>query len=369
MSTQLDILALEPFYGGIRRIMLESIIRCSRHRWTLLKLPPRRIERRLSAASVWFAELLARHWTGSIDLLFTSEALNLADLYRLNPDLMQKPSVVYFHDNQLPTDGSRQGPLDLVNLNTAMAASECWFNSHYHQRSFLSSASTLVNHYHEIAGHNSVADIASKAHMIHPAVDTRMLSDLVQKETIHRDKRNVFLGTRGADLKLLNSTFGMLERRGENFHLFTVGPVDGLMPDLERTAISETDELGQCRAMLSSGIFLSATQGAPFDHLAIRALVAGCWPLCPQQGVYRELLPEMLHIPCLYDHAADTLAGRMQDVWHLDHEHGYEYALSDILRHFDPMIACRAIDERLEELVIAHSVLGNPMNTTATPRT
>jgi hypothetical protein len=59
----------------------------------------------------------------------------------------------------------------------------------------------------------------------------------------------------------------------------------------------------------------------------------------------------------------------MQDVWHLDHEHGYEYALSDILRHFDPMIACRAIDERLEELVIAHSVLGNPMNTTATPRT
>ncbi|HMB96509.1 MAG TPA: DUF3524 domain-containing protein, partial [Tepidisphaeraceae bacterium] len=89
MSTQLDILALEPFYGGIRRLMLETIIRCSRHRWTLLKLPPRRIERRLSAASVWFAELLSRHWTGSIDLLFTSEALNLADLYRLHPELMQ----------------------------------------------------------------------------------------------------------------------------------------------------------------------------------------------------------------------------------------------------------------------------------------
>ncbi|HWP39717.1 MAG TPA: DUF3524 domain-containing protein, partial [Tepidisphaeraceae bacterium] len=69
MSTQLDILCLEPFYGGIRRIMLETLIRCSRHRWTLLKLPPRRIERRLSAASVWFAELLTRHWTGSIDLL------------------------------------------------------------------------------------------------------------------------------------------------------------------------------------------------------------------------------------------------------------------------------------------------------------
>src|SRR4051812_9579436 len=58
-TTQLDILALEPFYGGARRVMLESLIKCSRHRWTLLKLPPRRIERRLIAAAHWFAEQLS----------------------------------------------------------------------------------------------------------------------------------------------------------------------------------------------------------------------------------------------------------------------------------------------------------------------
>ena len=40
-SAQIDILALEPFYGGARRIMLDALIHCSRHRWTLLKLPPR----------------------------------------------------------------------------------------------------------------------------------------------------------------------------------------------------------------------------------------------------------------------------------------------------------------------------------------
>src|ERR1700742_3374809 len=102
MSTQLDILALEPFYGGARRLMLESIIHCSRHRWTLLKLPPRRIERRLAAAAHWFAEQLSRHWVGHGDVLFTSEALNLADLYRVMPTLADKPAVVYFHDNQLP---------------------------------------------------------------------------------------------------------------------------------------------------------------------------------------------------------------------------------------------------------------------------
>src|SRR4029078_1506273 len=99
MSTQLDILALEPFYGGPRRVMLESVIHCSRHRWTLLKLPPRRIERRLTAAAHWFAEQLSRHWASRCDVLFTSEAMNLADLYRLVPALLKQPSVVYFHSN------------------------------------------------------------------------------------------------------------------------------------------------------------------------------------------------------------------------------------------------------------------------------
>src|SRR6476659_4137469 len=136
-SPQLDILALEPFYGGVRRVMLDQVIHCSRHRWTVLKLPPRRIERRLTAASHWFAEQLSRHWVGRVDMLFTSEALNLADLYRLVPALLKKPAVVYFHSNQLPPPEARQeGPLDLVNLNSAAAATEIWFNSMYHLRSF-----------------------------------------------------------------------------------------------------------------------------------------------------------------------------------------------------------------------------------------
>src|SRR3954469_25754649 len=102
MGKQLDILALEPFYGGARKQMLETMVRCSRHRWTVLKLPPRRIERRLTAAANWFAEQLGRHWVGRMDLLFTSEAMNLASLLRMMPQLAATPSVVYFHDNQLP---------------------------------------------------------------------------------------------------------------------------------------------------------------------------------------------------------------------------------------------------------------------------
>lgn len=360
MATQLDILALEPFYGGMRRIMLETMLKRSRHRWTVLKLPPRRIERRLSAASVWFSELLSRHFTGSIDLLFTSEALNLADLYRLHPELVKKPSVVYFHNNQLPDEDGPQGPLDLVNLNTAMAAGEIWFNSLYHLRTFLSRATAVVNRHHEIAGQNPVATMAGKAHLMPPPVDTSILGELVSKEVIQRSKRNIFLETRDAELKLLNSTFGMLQRRGENFKLYTVGPVEGLVQDIPRVALAENDDAAHCRALLECGIFLSAKIGTPFDHLAVRALASGAWALCPQDAVYRELMPEVMHSPCLYEYAPDTLAGRLQDHWHLEHEHNYEYPLSELLRRYDPDVACKMIDDRLEEMVIAHSVLGGP---------
>ena len=141
MARQLDILALEPFYGGGRRNMLETLIHFSRHRWTLLKLPPRRIERRFSVAAHWFAEQLTRHWVGRVDLLFTSEAMNLADLYRLMPQLIRKPSVVYFHSNQLPHPAATSdNPLDMANLNTATASTEIWFNSLFHLRDFLSRA-------------------------------------------------------------------------------------------------------------------------------------------------------------------------------------------------------------------------------------
>ena len=45
------------------------------------------------------------------------------------------------------------------------------------------------------------------------------------------------------------------------------------------------------------------------------------------------------------------LAHRIQDVWHLEAPSGYEDEQAGILSQFDPMYACKAIDERLEELV------------------
>lgn len=351
MSSQLDILALEPFFGGARRNMLETIIRCSKHRWTLLKLPPRRLERRLSAASIWFAEQLSRHWVGRVDVLFTSEAMNLADLYRFVPALARKPSIVYFHSNQLPDPAARtMGPHDVVNLNTATAATEVWFNSLYHLRLFLAKASALVQRHQELAVRSPMPEITAKAHVMSPPVDLSLIHQFAPESNGQRNRRRIFVETRDADPYVLNRAMATLSRRGEQFEMITIGPVDELSTDLPRKTLPELDEAGQARAMLGSGIFISTRRGATADHHAVRALASGCWPLLPAGCAYGELIPQILNSSCLYDGSADVLAGRIQDAWHLERPSGYEVEQARILHKFDPNVACRLMDERFEQL-------------------
>lgn len=350
MPGQLDILALEPFYGGMRRTMLEIIVRCSRHRWTVLKLPPRRMERRLTAAAHWFAEQLTRHWVGRVDVLFASDALNVADLYRLMPALMKKPSVVYFHANTLPEKTrDKQGPHDLVNLSTATAANEIWFNSMFHLKSFLVKAAGVVDRYPELSGQNPMPSLTAKAHLMAPPVDLGWVRE-IGKTGIKRNDRLFFVDTRDADVTALNMALATVMRRGEKFELVTVGPVEDLSPDLPRHTVSETDDAAQIAAMHQASVYLSAKPKTTCDLHALRALATDCWPVVPKSGVYLEMLPKKLHSTCMYDNDPDSIAGKLQDHWYIEKPTGYTQEVGKILKPFDAIAACKAIDERLEFL-------------------
>jgi hypothetical protein len=196
-----------------------------------------------------------------------------------------------------------------------------------------------------------MAELTAKSQVLLPPVDLSALHAVAPGTTIRRQKRTIFVETRDADVTLLNAAFATLRRRGETFKLFTIGNLDGVSPELVRTTLPENDETAHAAAMLQSGVFVSAKPDAACDHHAVRALAAGCWPVVPNGGVYRELLPEILHSSCLYEAHADTLASRLQDVFHLEMVDGYEQQLLQSLRRFDPLITCRAMDDRLADLV------------------
>ena len=264
MASTLEILALEPFYGGVRRQMLQTLMRLSRHRWSLLKLPARRVERRLAASARWFAELISRIDIDGVNLLFTSDMLNLPELQRIVPKLARRPSLVYFHDNQTPILGadSQASPLDLVNVSSAMAATELWFSSQYHQDTFLQKTEALVERVPEIAGQNPVSELLAKSLVMPPPVDLgRLFAALHTGPQIHRDPRTLFVDLRGIDLQMLLEVLRRLDIRGEQFNLVTVGPQKGLPATLTRTSLRESDEIAHAAHIYTIAIRVTNLRG------------------------------------------------------------------------------------------------------------
>jgi hypothetical protein len=369
LHKQLDILALEPFYGGVRRHMLETLMRCSRHRWTLLKLPPRRIERRLAVAAHWFAEQLNRHWAGNFDVLFASEALNLADLYRLMPQLARAPSVVYFHAHELPDPalGAATDAVGLANLNTATAATELWFNSRYHIRAFLAALSEMVAANRELSSRDPVPGLSGKIHYLPPPIDAGAARDQSQAASLDpADEPSLFFETRDANVQLLNEALSILAGAGKRMRLLTVGPVEGLFDGFPRTAIVETNLAAQIAALRDATAFASARFSTPFDEFAVRSLQLGKPMALPRAGVYPELLAKSLHSSTLYDADPHSLADRLADVLYLPQEAERDAVqLQRVLHQFDAIPACRAMDERLDAIVQG---FGSPLSIAPAPR-
>jgi hypothetical protein len=252
-----------------------------------------------------------------------------------------------------PPSQAVERSIDLVNLTTANAATEIWFNSVFHQKTFFARANALVAKHPELSANTPVPDMMRKAKLYRPPVDLGVLQELATTEQIRRGRKTIFVDTRDADVRLLTASLETLVRRGQNFELITVGPVGELSAELPRVTIPEAEELPQYRALLRAGVFVSVKPNAVADVRAVMAMAAGCRPIVPEAGVYLELIPKPLQGYCLYEVSPDMLASRVQDVWFVEQPSEYEDEMRRAVANFDPITQARAIDQRLEELALA----------------
>jgi hypothetical protein len=304
------------------------------------------MERRLAAAANWFAAHLVRHFSGNIDLLFTSDAMNLASLFRLVPELAIKPSVVYFHDNHLPPpNSSASGPFDLVNLNAAMVASEIWFNSDHHRRTFFERAGALVSRNPELR--EPIPLIMDKASVLPPPMDLRFVSDVREYHQPQRRSDTIFVETRDADMDLLNAALEIITSQ-RIVRLITVGPVDRLTTVCQRTTVREADEVAQVTGMFESRVLLSLMPDAKSDYLFIRAMLAGCRPVALGDGIYQEMVLDSLREICLCPRDPGAIAQMLGAALDDAHWSAHPPDWRKLFAPFDAIPACRRLDERLE---------------------
>lgn len=140
---------VEPFEGGSHAAFGRTLrAGLPEHDWTSFTLPARHWKWRMRGSGVHLSG--DPRWEGGFDLLFASSYLPLADFLALRPELHGLPRVLYFHENQLafPMRPEFSGERDLhygfSQLVSALAATQCWFNSRWNLESFVDAGRRLL---------------------------------------------------------------------------------------------------------------------------------------------------------------------------------------------------------------------------------
>jgi len=324
------ILALEPYYGGSHRAFLDGWSGTSRHDWTILSLPAHQWKWRMRHAAVTFADQLAAHRSlaPGWDLLFCSDMLNLAEFRGLAPrEVALLPAILYFHENQLTypvrVESERDYHFAMTNMTSALAADEVWFNSAFHQRSFLGALGTFLKRLPDHQPLDAIERIKDKSCVHPPGVQS-----MPPRGARRPGPLRIIWAARWEHDKNPEGFFealGILNSRHIDFRVSVVGEQFEERPEVFARAREVLADRVECwgyqesrcdyqAALLEADVFVSTANHEFFGLSAIEATLAGAYPLLPNRLAYPEIfgcLGDHEKEPFLYDGTPDALADRL----------------------------------------------------------
>ena len=332
----MNVLALEPFYGGSHRAFLDGWIGASRHRFTVLGLPAYKWKWRMRHAAITLAEQSAEladklaDEGQSWDVLFCSDMLNLAEFLGLaRPAIRRPPCVAYFHENQLTypvqREDERDGHFGFTNITTALAASQVWFNSAFHRDEFLDAAHAFLRRMPDHQPLTAVEQIRGRSRVQPPGV-----GDVPPRGERKAGPLRVLWAARWEFDKNPEMFFEALEKldsRGVDFRLSVIGESFCRSPPVfeqaRRRFAERIDRWGHQSsreayeaALAECDVFVSTADHEFFGISAVEAMAAGAYPLLPRRLAYPELLLAVKggQEDFFHDGTAEHLAARLQEL-------------------------------------------------------
>ena len=301
----MNVLCLEPYYGGSHKAFLDGWQAHSRHQWTCLTLPPYKWQWRMRHAAVSFAtDVKARLAQGaSWDCVFCSDMLNLAEFRGLAPQISHLPTVVYFHENQLTyplrAGVKRDDQPVMTNLTTAVAADRVWFNSQYHLDGFLAALQTWLKRMPDHQPWAALEVIRDRREICPPGIDTfpqRPARDAAAP-------MHILWAARWEHDKDPDSFFEAvtaLQETGADFRLSVIGEQFRTVPEVFETArvqfAAHIERWGfqpsreeYRAALMAADVFVSTAQHEFFGISAVEAAAAGAGLLLPRRLAYPEV--------------------------------------------------------------------------------
>ncbi len=351
-TTELNVLALEPYFGGSHKCFLEGLARHSAHHFALVTLPGRHWKWRMHGGALSLARKVrdealrsADAWPppagssapGSVawerprpgpDLLFASDMLDLpAFLAVADPRVARAPAIVYFHENQLtyplPPGVERDLGYGFKNLTTAAAAHSVLFNSEFHRREFLAACAELLEAMPDEVPRWLVEEVAEKTRVLPVGCDLRRFDG--HRATALEQAVTGRWGDPGAGPLILwnqrweydkapgdlfNALYE-LKAAGIPFRLAMAGPNQGT-PTAEflraKTELAgEVVQWGKvpraadyASLLWAADIVVSTAAHEFFGIAVVEAMYCGCRPVLPRRLSYPEIVPAEAHEDVLY---------------------------------------------------------------------
>ena len=308
----LRVLALEPYYGGSHRAVLDGLIeRIGPLGFTfdVLSLPPRKWKWRMRGSAITMAEearalaAAGARW----DLIYASTFINLAEFVALSGDAVTGvPRIVYFHENQLLYPNRHTAEWDyqfaLTNITSALTADRCLFNTRYNLDGFVGETPGFLREFPDHRPKGVAERIAARSEVLAPPFD-QVLLDAAPR--IRGPRPRIVWPHRwehDKDPEAFFAAVRALAAEGLGFEVAVAGQAfretESLVGDAAAALGDRLVHLGEpgsredyAALLASADIAVSTARNEFFGLAMIEACYAGCAPLVPDRLAYPELYP------------------------------------------------------------------------------
>lgn len=311
MTDRLRILALEPYYGGSHRAVLDGLMSRIDADWTLLSLPARKWKWRMRGSAITMAQEVRRIASSQSvetppwDLVFASTFLNLAEFKGLaGGRIAAIPAIVYFHENQLVYPNRHTADWDyqfpLTNITSALSAEACIFNTRWNLDTFVGEIPQFIREFPDHRPQGVAELVAGKSQVVPPPFDPQAFD---AHPASRAERCRIVWPHRWEHDKNPEEFFSAVMRLAEEGLDFEVAVAGQSFRESQGMMREAAEALGsrlvhcdepasreEYAALLSSADVAVSTAINEFFGLAmIEACYAGCAPLVPDRLAYREL--------------------------------------------------------------------------------
>ncbi len=308
------------------------------------------------------------------DLLLATDMLDLTTFSSLTRHKTSKlPIAIYFHENQLsypwsPSDRDvmqkRDKHYGFINYVSALTADAVFFNSKYHQDSFLDELKRYLKHFPDHTDLENIDRIKSKSKVLPLGLDLSRLDEfkptLNSKLETANSKPLVLWNHRWEYDKNPSEFFKalfILAEKGLDFEIAILGEAFSEKPEEFRLAKEKlgsriiqfgyTNEFSEYASWLWRADILPVTSNQDFFGASVvEAIYCDGFPILPERLAYSELVPAELHDNYLYQNFDDLVTRLEQAICDFDALRSQN--IRDIVKKFNWASLVSDYDEKLE---------------------